>query len=176
MAMTNINGLSALGSAPVRAKQNVENKPETGKKTVNDVLESLRKMMPGWTISTSTADWGEGFRNIQIDRDLLQEMADDPRAMEKYSALIRGFEDTVSELERWGQENPGQSIELGMSIDEMGNITALAIVKTLLGIEKSTSFELPGDKSSWAEIIREKLDALSKGQVEDIYGSKSWIA
>jgi len=176
MTMAIINGASALGSSPVSARQITPHKTDGGRKTVDDVLDSLRKMMPGWTISTSTADWGEGFRNIQIDRDILQEMADNPKAMEKYSALIRGFEDTVPALEKWGKENPGQSVEIGFSFDEKGNVSALAVIKTLMGIEKRTAFNLPSDKSSWAEIICAKLDALNKGQVEDINGAKSWVA
>ena len=176
MTMANINGPSALGSSPVSARQITQPNTENGRKTVDDVLDSLRKMMPGWTISTSTADWGEGFRNIQIDREILQEMADDPKAMEKYSALLLDLENAVPALEQWGQENPGQSIEFGLSLDAKGNISALAVVKTLMGIDKHTAFDLPRDTSSWAEVIREKLDALNQGQVEDVYGSKSWIA
>ena len=176
MTMSNIGELSPSGVYSPRAKQSVENKPEGGKKTVDDVLASLREMMPGWTISTSTADWGEGFRNIQIDREILQEMADDPRAMEKYKSLILDLEKTAPELEKWGQENPGQSLELGILIDANGNISAMAVIKSLMGVEKRTIFDLPDDRSSWADIIREKLEALNLGQVEDEFGSRSWIA
>jgi len=175
MTTTNLSGLSSLGKTPVGGVQITKHKTESGKKTVDDVLESLRAMMPGWTISTSTADWSEGFRNIQIDRDILQEMADDPEAMEKYSAMIRDLEGTVPELEKWGRENPGQSLEFGLSLDSEGNISALAVVRTLMGIEKSTAFSLPHDKSSWAQIIRDRLDALNTGQVEDIAGSRTWV-
>ena len=85
MTTANIHGRSDLRSYPVSAKQIPSRETENDNKTTDDVLDSLRKLMPGWTISTSTADWGEGVRNIQIDRDILQEMADDPKAMEKYS-------------------------------------------------------------------------------------------
>jgi len=176
MTMANLSGLSTPGSSPVSTRKIDQNKPEGGKKTIDDVLASLREMMPGWTISTSTADWGEGFRNIQIDREILQQMADDPKAMEKYSALIRDFENSVSEVEKWGRENPGQSIEIGFSIDSKGNVAALAVVRTLMGVEKRTAFDLPQDRKTWADIIRDRLEALSKGQVDDATGSKSWIA
>ena len=175
MKTSNVHGPSVQGNSPVNTKPVAKPKAEGGKKTVDDVLDSLRAMMPGWVISTSTADWGEGFRNIQIDREILQEMADDPEAMEKYSALILDLENTVPALEKWGQENPGQSIEFGISLDEFGNASALAVIKTLMGVEKRTTFDLPGDRSSWAEIIRTRLDALNEGQVEDSNGSKSWI-
>jgi len=175
MTTTNISGASAQASSSVKAKQAIENKPAGGKKTVDDVLASLRSMMPGWTISTSTADWGEGFRNIQIDREILQRMADDPKEMEKYKAMILDLENTVSELEKWKQENPGQSIIFELSLDAKGGATSLSIVKTLMGVETRTALNLPDDKSSWADIIRQRLDALNQGQVEDAYGSKSWV-
>ena len=174
MNTSNISGHSAATSS-VKAKQAVNSKPEGGKKTADDVLNALREMMPGWTISTSTADWGEGFRNIQIDRDILQRMADDPKEFEKYKSIILGFEEMVPDLEKWGQENPGQSLVFQLSFDKAGNATSMSIVKTLLGVETKTTFDLPEDKSSWADIIREKIDALNKGQVEDAFGAKSWV-
>ena len=175
MAISNISGPSIQVGSPVKAKQTVENKPEGGKKTVDDVLASLRDLMPGWTIATSTTEWGEGFRNIQIDREILQRMADDPKEMEKYKSLILELKDAVPELEKWAQENPGQSLLFELSLNADGKVTSLSIVKTLLGAETRTTFDLPEERSSWAELIREKLDALNQGQVEDAYGSKSWI-
>jgi len=174
MNTSNISGASTANSA-VKAKQVANNKPEGGKKTADDVLNTLREMMPGWTISTSTADWGEGFRNIQIDREILQRMADDPKEFEKYKNIILGFEEMVPDLEKWGQENPGQSLVFQLSFDKAGNATSMSIVKTLLGVETKTTFDLPEDKLSWADIIRQKIEALNQGQVEDAFGSKSWI-
>jgi len=176
MAISNINGPSAQSSSAVKAKQNVENKPASGKKSVDDVLATLRELMPGWTISTTTADWGEGFRNIQIDRDILQRMADDPKEMEKYKAMILEFENTVEDLEKWAKENPGQSIVFQLSLDANGELTSLSVVRTLLGMETRSVFDLPEDKSSWADLIRQKIEALQQGQVEDEFGSKSWIS
>ena len=175
MTMANLEGALAPVSAPVKAKKVEGSKPEGGIKTADDVLEYLRNMMPGWTITTSSADWSEGFRNIEIDREILQSMADDPREMEKYKSLILALEKTIPELEKWGLENPGQSIEFGITMDAQGNATALAVIKTLMGAEKRTSFDLPGDKSSWAEYIRQKLEALCQGRVEDANGTMSWI-
>jgi len=174
VAISNISGPSAHATSAVKAKQPVESKPAGGKKTVDDVLATLRELMPGWTISTSTADWGEGFRNIQIDRDILQRMADDPKEMEKYKNLILGFEEMVPDLEKWGQENPGQSLIFQLSLDAQGN-ASMSIVKTLLGVETKSVFELPDDASSWVELIRERTEALIQGQVEEADGSKSWV-
>ena len=175
MKTEHISGYSAQAGSSIKAKQNVEKKTEGGKKSVDDVLASLREMMPGWTISTSTTDWGEGFRNIQIDRDILQRMADDPKEMEKYKSMILELEDTVPALEKWAQENPGQTLLFELSLNADGKVTSMSIVNTLLGVEKRTTFDLQDDAPSWAELIRQKLDALSHGQVEDANGSKSWI-
>jgi len=173
--MTNISGSPVPASSQVNSKQPVSNKNEGGKKSVDDVLATLREMMPGWTISTSTTDWGAGFRNIQIDRDILQRMADDPKEMEKYKALILGFEDMVEDLEKWGRENPGQSIVFEISLDDKGGATSMSVVKTLMGIETRTEFELPEDRLTWADFIRQRVDALLQGQVEDASGAKSWV-
>ena len=174
MSMTNIGGSPVQASSSVNSKQPVSNKNEGGKKTVDDVLATLRELMPGWTISTTTTDWGEGFRNLQIDRDILQRMADDPKEMEKYKTLILGFESMVEDLEKWGRENPGQSLVFEVSLDDKGAMS-MSVVKTLMGVETRTEFELPEDRQSWVEIIRERVDALLQGQVEDASGAKSWI-
>jgi len=175
MSISNISGPSTQASSAIKAKQNVESKSTGGKKSVDDVLASLRELMPGWTISTSTADWGEGFRNIQIDRDILQRMADDPKEFEKYKALILDFENVVEDLEKWGKENPGQSIIFQLSLGADGNTTSLSIVKTLLGVETRTMFDLSDDKTSWADIIRQRVDDLIQGKTEEVDGSKSWL-
>jgi len=174
MNTSNISGQAAATSA-VKAKNAVNNKSEGGKKTVDDVLATLRELMPGWTISTSTADWGEGFRNIQIDREILQRMADDPKEMEKYKSLILDLENAASALEKWSQENPGQSIIFELSLDAKGEVTSLSIVKILMGAETRSTFELPEEKSSWIDFIKERLETVNQGQVEDAYGSKSWV-
>ena len=175
MSMTNISGSQTQASSSISSKQPVTGKNEGGKKSTDDVLAALREMMPGWNISTSTADWGEGFRNIQIDREILQRMADDPKEFEKYKSLIQGFESMVDDLEKWGRENPGQSIVFEISFDNKGGVTSMSIVKTLMGVETRTEFELPEDRKSWADIIRQRVDDLLQGQVEDASGAKSWI-
>ena len=175
MSSSNIGGLSTQANSPVNAKQPVDNKSSGGKKTVDDVLATLRELMPGWTISTTTADWGEGFRNIQIDKEILQRMADDPKEMEKYKAIILDLEQAASALEKWENDNPGQSIIFELSLNENGEVTAMSIVKTLLGTETRSVFELPEERSSLIEYIKQKIEALNQGQVEDAFGSKSWI-
>jgi hypothetical protein len=145
--------------------------------STNDVLESLRQMMPGWTISTSSNDWGEGFRNIEICHDILREMAEDPSAMKKYKALLLDFEDAVPALEEWSLQNEGQSIQFGISVDSAGNISSLAVIRTLMGAETRTVFDLPDNQSSWAETITQKLAALLNGNnAEGAESSVSWIA
>jgi len=175
MTMPKISGPSTRATASVKTKQSVGSFPEGGKKTADDVLASLREMMPGWTISTSTADWGDGFRNIQIDPEILRRMAEDPKEMEKYKNLILDFENMVSDLEKWSAENPGQSIIFEISLSSDGDATSMSIVKKLLGTETRTVFDLPEDRMSWADIIRQRVDALLQGQVEDEYGAKSWV-
>jgi hypothetical protein len=175
MTTANISGFSNQASAAINSNKAVGSKAEGGKRTVDDVLATLREMMPGWTISTSTADWGEGFRNIQIDREILQRMADDPKEMEKYKALILDLENSVEALEKWGQENPGQSIIFELSLDAKGDVTSMSIVKTLMGVETRSVFELPEEKALWGDIIRQRLEAIAQGQVEDEFGSKSWL-
>ena len=175
MSMTNISGSQTQASSSVNSKQPVSSKSDGGKKSVDDVLAALREMMPGWTISTSTTDWGEGFRNIQIDREILQRMADDPKEMEKYKSLIMGFESMVEDLEKWGSENPGQSLVFSISLDSNGNVNSMSIVKTLLGVETRTEFDLPEERSSWADFIRQRVDDFLQGKVEEPGGSKSWV-
>jgi len=175
MNTTNISGHPVQVNSSTNIKKTSESKPEGGKKTVDDVLASLREMMPGWTISTSTAEWGDGFRNIQIDYDILQQMADDPKEMEKYKALVQDLENVITEAEKWGEEKPGQSIMFDVSLDAKGGATSLSIVKMLMGMESRTTFELPEDKSTWADLIRERLDDFVKGGIDDGSGSKSWV-
>ena len=175
MSSSNISGLPTQASSAIKTGQAAETKPAGGKRTVEDVLATLRDLMPGWTISTTTADWGEGFRNIQIDRDILQHMADDPKEMEKYKAIILDLEKAASALEKWEKENPGQSIVFELSLNDNGEVTAMSIVKTLLGTETRSTFEIPKDMSPLIEYIKEKIGSFSQGQVEDGSGSKSWI-
>jgi len=176
MSISNIAAASVTQSAFQRTNQVSGNRTENGRRTADDVLETLRGLMPGWTITTSSDDWSEGNRNIEIDQRILERMARDPEVMERYKNLVLSLGETAPEIEAWAEENPGRLIELGFSIDESGAVTAMALVRTLMGNEVSTTFELPSDRSTWAETIRERLDALSQGQVQDEYGSRSWIA
>jgi len=175
MSSSNISGPSTGASSAIKTMQAAETKSAGGKKTVDDVLATLRELMPGWTISTTTADWGEGFRNIQIDRDILERMANDPKEMEKYKNIILDLEKAASALEKWEKENPGQSLVFELSLNDNGEVTAMSIVKTLLGSETRTTFEIPKDMSPLIEYIQQKIEAFSQGQVEDGLGSKSWI-
>jgi len=174
MSIINLGGLSVSESAYRRARKLVENKLE-GRKSANDVLASLRQMMPGWNISTSSSNWGEGFRNIEIDNATLNRMANDPEAMVRYKALILDLEDVVPALEEWAQYNKGQSLEFGFMLEANGTLRALGIVRTLLGGELRTLFDLPNDRPTWETLITQKLEALQQGRTEDADGSQSWM-
>ena len=50
MSTTNISGAPAQASSMVNSKNTVSNKNDGGKKSVDDVLATLRELMPGWTI------------------------------------------------------------------------------------------------------------------------------
>ena len=174
MSIVNLNGISVSKASYQRAREIVENKPATGRKSANDVLDFLRKKLPGWNISTSSRDWGEGFRNIEISHGVLRRMAENPEDMIKYKAIILDYKELVPELEEWQQQNPDVALQFGFEFDEEGNTRALAIVKTLLNSGTQTTFELPSNRSSWIDTIREKLDALNEGRVEDANGVRSW--
>ena len=176
MSVINLNGLAVSKNSYQRARKIVDNKQEGANKTGKDVLNSLRKMMPGWTIETSSANWSEGFRNIEICEIILDRMANCPESMVRYKALIFDYEDMVPELEEWARQNEGKSLEFGITIDANGVAKAEAIVRTLMGGEVRTVFDLtPDDKPTWADLIRQKLDSLNEGQIEEADGSKSWV-
>ena len=167
--MSNISGLSGA-TAPANAYKaprtnqisQTQQTQMSEKKTADDVLASLREMMPGWTISTTTSDWGEGFKNIQIDREILDRMANDPAEMKRVSSMIQGFESAVPELEKWQEQNPGQSLVLSLMLDEHGNTTGTATIKTLLGAESNTTFD--PSEPSWLENLMKQLNTPVQGQ------------
>jgi len=163
--MSNVSGLAGVTANANAFKATHTNKTSqtqnNERRTADDVLASLREMMPGWNISTSTADWGEGFRNIQIDRDILERMANDPAEMERVTSMIREFESAVPELERWQEENPGQSLIINMMLDENGNTSMSASIRTLLGVETSTPFDM--SQPSWLEDLMKQLGSMSQG-------------
>jgi len=179
MSVVNLAGLTVTESSYKKARGIVEKKSEGHRKSTDEVLNSLRSMMPGWVIATEDeANWGAGSRNIQIDESILERMAEDPEAMVKFKALILDLEDAVPALEEWARENPGQTLDLSIKIDANGTTMAEAVVRGLMGGDQRTTFQLPteGTQSSWAELISRKLESLSQGQVEEADGSKSWLA
>lgn len=178
MSVVNLGGLTVTEGSYKKARGIVEKKPEGSRKSTNDVLNSLRTMMPGWNITTEVSHWGEGSRNIQIDESILERMAEDPEAMVKFKALILDLEDAVPALEEWAEQNPGQNLDLTIRVDANGTAMAEALVRGLMSGDQRTTFQLPteGTQSSWSELITKKLEALGQGQVEDAEGSKSWLA
>jgi len=175
MDMVRIGALNVSKNSYNRAREIVNNKPE-GRKTAQDVLESLRKMMPGWTIVTDASQWTAGVRNIEIDQDVLERMAEDPEAMVKFKALILDLEDVVPAIEEWKKENPGTALRFKFDISEDGNLRAIATLLTSLGQEVTSRFDLYEHQGTWAGIIERKLEALTQGQVEDAEGNRSWMA
>ncbi|MCL1843454.1 MAG: hypothetical protein FWF79_06545 [Defluviitaleaceae bacterium] len=174
MSIITLTGLAVSESSYRRARQIVEDRPQSERKSASDVLASLRQMMPGWTITTSASEWSEGGRNVEISERTLQRMAEDPDAMVRYKALLLDLEDFAPELEQWKQENPGMSLELGLIADENG-MRGMAIVRTLLGGETRTTFDLPSDRLTWAELFRQKVDALAaSAEPPATEETKSW--
>lgn len=176
MSMVNLGRITVSENSLNRARNIVRDKTaEGGKKTAQSVLSSLQQMMPGWNITTNYREWGEGFRNIEIDENMLTNMANDPDVMIKYKALILDLEDAVPELEEWAQHNDVEAMKFGISIDVDGGIRAMGLMRTLLGEEVNTTFDLPTDRLTWSDIIRQKLDAFNAGQVQSADGSRSWV-
>jgi hypothetical protein len=175
MNMVQTGGLSVTQASYTRAREIVNNKPKDEKKSTEDVLASLRKMMPGWTIVTDSREWGKGVRNIEIDERVLERMAEDPEAMVRFKALILDLEEAVPALEEWARENKGQSLTFKFDIQE-NQLRAVALMTTLLGNETTSTFALPTDRNMWSSMIENKLNALAQGQVEDSEGNKSWLA
>lgn len=179
MSIINLVGLSVSESSYRRARQIVESQPEGNRKSADDVLASLRQMMPGWNITTCASEWGSGSRNIEISQSILERMAEDPDAMIRYKALVLDLDEAAPALEEWKQQNPGKLLEFDLTMDENG-IRALAIVRTLMGEEVSrTSFELSDDRPTWAELIRQKLEAIDEARgespAEPAEESRSWL-
>lgn len=174
--MVNLGKFSVSENSYNRARKIVDDKPEGKSKTSKDVLNSIRQMMPSWTVTTCASQWGNGIRNLEISESILERMAEDPEAMVKFKAIIFDLDEAVEPLEEWMQENEGKDLQFNIMWDQNDALTAAAVVRTLIGGESRTVFELPSDGLSWAEIIRQKLESLNEGQVEEADGSKSWMA
>jgi len=175
MSMVNMNPHVASQNT-ARVAKNSE-KPRSGKKTADDVLEELREMMPGWTITTNSKDWGEGSRNIEIDVATLNKMAKDPKEMEKYKTLILNLKEAAPEIEEWSQQT-GKMFDMTINFNAEGNPTASLLLKSLSGIDElKRTFDLPIESSSsWSEIILKNLNAMIENQTEDKESSRSWMA
>ena len=180
MSVVNMGAFSVSQASYKRARAAVENRPTGARKTANDVLASLREMKPNWVISDRTTyAWGEGFRNLSICRNVLQRMADDPEAAVRYKALIFDLEDMIPKLEEWERENPDseKGMTFNLSLDLDGSVRAMAIVRTLLGGETRTEFGLNNEnKTSWQDLITQKLSSLREGRGQEADGSSSWQA
>ena len=174
MSMTRIGALNVSTTSYNRAREIVRNKPE-GRKTAQEVLASLREMMPGWTIVTDSADWSKGVRNIEIDYDVLERMAEDPETMVKFKALIMDLEEAVPALEAWKEEHPEASLKFHFDINQQGQLQAVAMLRTLLGEEVENRFDLYEHHGTWAGMITRTLDALAQNQVTDADGNRSWV-
>jgi len=180
LSIINLVGLSVTESSYRRARQIVENKPEVEERSAEDVLASLREMMPGWTITTCVSQWGSGGRNVEISQGILERMAEDPDVMARYKALLLDLEDAAPAIEEWQQQNPGKLLEFDLIMDGE-SVRAMAIVRTLMGEEVSrTSFELPDDRPTWAELFRQKIDSIDEARVESPTApadeSRSWLS
>ncbi|MCL2188512.1 MAG: hypothetical protein FWC16_00370 [Defluviitaleaceae bacterium] len=176
MSMVQLGAFKVSQASHNRAREIVNNKPQGTRKSTDEVLASLRKMMPGWTISTSKDDWQEGVRNIEIDERVLQRMAEDPDAMVKFKAIILDLEEAVPALEQWAEEHPDAHLVFKFDLLENGQLAAIAMMQTLMGQEVTTTFRMPEDQTTWSALINEKLNILSQNQVTDADGNRSWFA
>jgi len=175
LSIVNLSGLAVTEASYRRARQIVDEKQGT-RKSANEVLESLRSMMPGWNISTSSSNWGEGARNIEISQQTLENMANDPEAMVRYKALILDLEEAVPGLEEWKAQNPGKYLEFGLAFGDDAN-RGVGLIRDLLGAETRTEFELPAHKQAWAELISQKLEMLNEGRSDNTQdGYYNWLA
>jgi hypothetical protein len=96
-------------------------------------------------------------------------MADDPKEMERVMSIIREYENAVPQLEKWQEQNPGQSLILSLFLDPDGNITGLATIRTLLGDVNNTEIDFTGDRSTWLDNLHQIIEDLTQE-------SKSWTA
>jgi len=174
MSIVNVGNMAVSQASYNRARQLVNKRDTNTPKRASDVLAALQNMMPGWNISTSSSNWGEGFRNIEIDTATLTRMANDPEAMVRYKALILDLEPLVPELEAWAEQHPDMSLDFGLQMALDGSLRAVATVRTLLGGETSARFDLTGDAPSWQSLIMQKLDALAQGETTNAQGGRSW--
>lgn len=178
MSVVQLAGITVTESAYKRARAIAENNENSGRRTAASVLESIRAMKPGWNVyDNENGNWGEGFRNIEIAPSVLRRMAENDDALIRYKALILDLEEVLPTLQEWAEENEGLTLEFGVNLNANGETTAQAVVRTLMGGEMRSTFELPGQQSTWAELIRMKLDAIneSRNQHEE-EGSGSWLA
>ena len=177
MSTVNLGNFVVTQESYNRARASTENARanHTGRKTAQDVLSTLRDSKPGWVISTSRSDWGPGARNIQIDSRTLQRMADDPEVMTRYKALMMDFELQVPAVEQWMEENPGQSIELGINLDEQGRMQAMALIRSLMGGETVHTTTLPGNSvDTWSTILGNMLESIKSGEAHGV--ERNWKA
>ena len=180
MSTVNLSRFTVNEHSYRRAREIVNNKTQnntTGaRKTANDVLSSIREMKPGWNVGTTTANWGEGVRNLQISQSVLQRMADDPEAMVEFKAFILDLEYVAQEMEAWQEENPGYSLQVNFNLAEQQTLQATMTIRTLLGAETRSNMELSGERTTWADTINEKLNQMREGRSEEADGSRSWQA
>jgi len=177
MATVNLGRFTVNETSYRRAREISNNRAQNSgeRKTASDVLNMIREAKPGWVVDTHSGNWGEGVRNLQIGQSILQRMADDPEAFVQYKAFILDLEYVADELEAWQEENPGYSLQFNFNLAEQQNAQAVATIRTLLGTEASTTFELSGDRASWSDLVSQKLDNLREGRAEEADGSRSWV-
>ncbi|MCL2249429.1 MAG: hypothetical protein FWC13_09170 [Oscillospiraceae bacterium] len=125
-------------------------------KTTQDILAYLREMMPGWVIAYEDGGWAPGFRNLKIEYELLQLMAECPEIKKKVKEIIRGFEYLVPKLEEWHAQNQERMLNISITRDANGNFMGLVSI----GDSDGLPFELSEDWRQWYYIMIEKLEAL----------------
>jgi len=179
MATVNLGRFSVTENSYRRAREISANKTQNAsseRKTAQDVLGMLRDAKPGWVIDTHAGGWQEGVRNIQISPAILERMAADPEAFVQYKAFILDLEYVANDMEAWKEENPGYSLQFNFNLALEESVQAAASIRTLLGQTAQTSFELSENRSTWTEMINQRLGELREGRAQEADGSRSWMA
>ena len=149
--IVNANGSYVSEASYLRARRIVADRADGSINCKNDVLASLREMVPRWNITTITAPFhGTGHFNMGIHPDMLSRAANDPDELIRLKALMLDA-DKMRII-------PGKADVSGMIIYADGGGSAWGKT-TSNGEETSATVRIPRNRSQeWAEILLEKLE------------------
>jgi hypothetical protein len=153
MNMVQINGQNHSKASYLRARQIVNNKPEGSIVTKNDVLASIKNIMPGWNVSAVAAPFqGNGPFNIAIHPDVLQRAANDPEALVELKTRVL---DTF----KFAAPLPAGAEARGVVIGADGGGRGWIRGKSGNGETQRAVTDLPRNRpEDWTEILLKKLE------------------